>query len=152
MNGQPPLPLLTMFSNLLKKKGSPWGTVTGDVSLRPEASCLIMTTEILRSILYRRADIIQDIEWVIFDEVHYVNDVERGVVWEEVIIMLPRHINFVLLSATVPNTVSFADWIGITKKKQIRVTGTTKRPVPLEHHLFYSGELYKVCENENLKD
>lgn len=81
-----------------------------------------------------------------------MNDVERGVVWEEVIIMLPRHINFVLLSATVPNTVSFADWIGITKKKQIRVTGTTKRPVPLEHHLFYSGELYKVCENENLKD
>lgn len=111
-----------------------------------------MTTEILRSMLYRGADIIRDIEWVIFDEVHYVNDVERGVVWEEVIIMLPRHIHFVLLSATVPNTVSFADWIGRTKKKQIRVTGTTKRPVPLEHPLFYSGELYKVCENENLKD
>ncbi|KAL3530840.1 hypothetical protein ACH5RR_010162 [Cinchona calisaya] len=124
------------------------GLLTGDVSLRPEASCLIMTTEILRSMLYRGADIIRDIEWVIFDEVHYVNDVERGVVWEEVIIMLPRHINFVLLSATVPNTVEFADWIGRTKKKKIRVTGTTKRPVPLEHHLFYSGELYKVCENE----
>ncbi|XP_071934825.1 DExH-box ATP-dependent RNA helicase DExH11 isoform X2 [Coffea arabica] len=124
------------------------GLLTGDVSLRPEASCLIMTTEILRSMLYRGADIIRDIEWVIFDEVHYVNDVERGVVWEEVIIMLPRHINFVLLSATVPNTIEFADWIGRTKKKQIRVTGTTKRPVPLEHHLFYSGELYKVCENE----
>ncbi|KAF3951343.1 hypothetical protein CMV_022995 [Castanea mollissima] len=77
------------------------GLLTGDVSLRPEASCLIMTTEILRSMLYRGADIIRDIEWVIFDEVHYVNDVERGVVWEEVIIMLPRHINFVLLSATV---------------------------------------------------
>lgn len=124
------------------------GLLTGDVSLRPEASCLIMTTEILRSMLYRGADIIRDIEWVIFDEVHYVNDVERGVVWEEVIIMLPRHINFVLLSATVPNTIEFADWIGRTKKKQIRVTGTTKRPVPLEHCLFYSGELYKICENE----
>ncbi|XP_024026737.1 DExH-box ATP-dependent RNA helicase DExH11 isoform X1 [Morus notabilis] len=124
------------------------GLLTGDVSLRPEASCLIMTTEILRSMLYRGADIIRDIEWVIFDEVHYVNDAERGVVWEEVIIMLPRHINIVLLSATVPNTVEFADWIGRTKQKQIRVTGTTKRPVPLEHCVFYSGEIYKVCENE----
>ncbi|CAI9106905.1 OLC1v1006152C1 [Oldenlandia corymbosa var. corymbosa] len=124
------------------------GLLTGDVSLRPEASCLIMTTEILRSMLYRGADIIRDIEWVIFDEVHYVNDVERGVVWEEVIIMLPKHINFVLLSATVPNRDEFADWIGRTKKKKIRVTGTTKRPVPLEHHLFYSGDFYKVCENE----
>ncbi|KAL0389106.1 UNVERIFIED_CONTAM: DExH-box ATP-dependent RNA helicase DExH11 [Sesamum calycinum] len=126
------------------------GLLTGDVSLRPEASCLIMTTEILRSMLYRGADIIRDIEWVIFDEVHYVNDVERGVVWEEVIIMLPRHINFVLLSATVPNTIEFADWIGRTKQKQIRVTGTTKRPVPLEHCIFYSGELYKICENEKI--
>ncbi|XP_050236549.1 DExH-box ATP-dependent RNA helicase DExH11 [Mercurialis annua] len=126
------------------------GLLTGDVSLRPEASCLIMTTEILRSMLYRGADIIRDIEWVIFDEVHYVNDAERGVVWEEVIIMLPRHVNIVLLSATVPNTVEFADWIGRTKQKKIQVTGTTKRPVPLEHCLFYSGELYKICENETL--
>lgn len=124
------------------------GLLTGDVSLRPEASCLIMTTEILRSMLYRGADIIRDIEWVIFDEVHYVNDVDRGVVWEEVIIMLPRHINIILLSATVPNTVEFADWIGRTKQKEIRVTGTTKRPVPLEHCLFYSGEFYKICERE----
>ncbi|MCL7049423.1 hypothetical protein MKW94_018400 [Papaver nudicaule] len=124
------------------------GLLTGDVSIRPEASCLIMTTEILRSMLYRGADIIRDIEWVIFDEVHYVNDVERGVVWEEVIIMLPKHVNIVLLSATVPNTVEFADWIGRTKQKKIRVTGTTKRPVPLEHCLFYSRELYSICENE----
>ncbi|KAH9626614.1 hypothetical protein KSS87_005465 [Heliosperma pusillum] len=124
------------------------GLLTGDISLRPEASCLIMTTEILRSMLYKGADIIRDIEWVIFDEVHYVNDAERGVVWEEVIIMLPRHINIVLLSATVPNTIEFADWIGRTKQKTIRVTGTTRRPVPLEHCLFYSGELYRICENE----
>ncbi|KAJ8749712.1 hypothetical protein K2173_012263 [Erythroxylum novogranatense] len=125
------------------------GLLTGDVSIRPEASCLIMTTEILRSMLYRGADIIRDIEWVIFDEVHYVNDVERGVVWEEVIIMLPRHINIILLSATVPNTYEFADWIGRTKQKKICITGTTKRPVPLEHCIFYAGELYKICENEN---
>ncbi|KAG6547499.1 hypothetical protein Mapa_010947 [Marchantia paleacea] len=125
------------------------GLLTGDVSLRPEASCLIMTTEILRSMLYKGADIVRDIEWVIFDEVHYVNDVERGVVWEEVIIMLPEHVNMVLLSATVPNTFEFADWIGRTKKKKIYVTGTTRRPVPLEHCLYYSGELYKICSMEN---
>ena len=77
------------------------GVVTGDVSINPEASCLILTTEILRSMLYKGADLIRDIEWVIFDEVHYINDLERGVVWEEVIIMLPAHVNIVMLSATV---------------------------------------------------
>ncbi|GLE00066.1 hypothetical protein PINS_up008793 [Pythium insidiosum] len=56
------------------------GLITGDVSLNPEASCLVMTTEILRSMLYRGADVIRDIEWVIFDEIHYINDSERGVV------------------------------------------------------------------------
>ena len=60
------------------------GLITGDVSVNPEASCLIMTTEILRSMLYRGSDTVRDIEWVIFDEVHYVNDEERGVVLEEV--------------------------------------------------------------------
>lgn len=80
------------------------GILTGDVQINAEASCLIMTTEILRSMLYRGADLIRDVEFVIFDEVHYVNDQERGVVWEEVIILLPRHITLILLSATVPNT------------------------------------------------
>lgn len=64
------------------------GLLTGDVSIKPESACLIMTTEILRSMLYKGADIIRDIEFVIFDEVHYVNDAERGVVWEEVRIAL----------------------------------------------------------------
>ena len=66
------------------------GLLTGDVSIKPESPCLIMTTEILRSMLYKGADIIRDIEWVIFDEVHYVNDAERGVVWEEVRSRQPR--------------------------------------------------------------
>lgn len=60
------------------------GLLTGDVQIRPKAACLIMTTEILRSMLYKGADLIRDVEWVVFDEVHYVNDPERGVVWEEV--------------------------------------------------------------------
>lgn len=62
--------------------------------------------------LYNGSDIIRDLEWVIFDEVHYINDSERGVVWEEVLIMLPQHVNVILLSATVPNTMEFADWVG----------------------------------------
>ena len=124
------------------------GLLTGDVSIKPDSSCLIMTTEILRSMLYKGADIIRDIEWVIFDEVHYVNDAERGVVWEEVIIMLPDHIKLLLLSATVPNVLEFANWVGKTKQKRVYVTGTNKRPVPLEHSLYYSGKFYRVCSHE----
>ena len=129
-----------------KKTFGDVGLITGDVSINQEASCLIMTTEILRSMLYRGADLLRDVEWVIFDEVHYVNDIDRGVVWEEVIIMLPAHVNFVLLSATVPNTFEFADWIGRTKKKRIYVVGTMKRPVPLEHYLYTANDLFKIVD------
>lgn len=124
------------------------GILTGDVQIRPEASCLIMTTEILRSMLYRGADLIRDVEFVIFDEVHYVNDLERGVVWEEVIIMLPEHVTLILLSATVPNTYEFASWVGRTKKKDIYVISTPKRPVPLEHYLWAGKEMYKIVNAE----
>jgi len=109
---------------------------------------LIMTTEILRSMLYRGADLIRDVEFVIFDEVHYVNDLERGVVWEEVIIMLPEHITLILLSATVPNTYEFASWVGRTKKKDIYVISTPKRPVPLEHYLWAGKEMHKIVDSE----
>ncbi|KAL0951772.1 hypothetical protein HGRIS_008443 [Hohenbuehelia grisea] len=122
------------------------GILTGDVQINPEASCLIMTTEILRSMLYKGADLIRDVEFVIFDEVHYVNDAERGVVWEEVIIMLPDHVSIILLSATVPNTKEFADWVGRTKRKDIYVISTAQRPVPLEHYLYAGRELYKIVD------
>uniref|UniRef100_A0A8U7NIC8 Uncharacterized protein n=1 Tax=Corvus moneduloides TaxID=1196302 RepID=A0A8U7NIC8_CORMO len=112
------------------------GLLTGDVQLRPEAACLVMTTEILRSMLYNGSDAIRDLEWVIFDEVHYVNDDERGVVWEEVLILLPEHVKLVLLSATVPNALEFAQWVGRTKRRCVRVLSTPRRPVPLEHFLF----------------
>ncbi|KAK7124809.1 hypothetical protein R3I94_019012 [Phoxinus phoxinus] len=119
------------------------GLLTGDVQLNPEASCLIMTTEILRSMLYNGSEVIRDLEWVIFDEVHYINDAERGVVWEEVLIMLPEHVSIILLSATVPNSVEFSEWIGRIKKRHIYVISTVKRPVPLEHHL-YTGNSTKT--------
>ncbi|KAM9777115.1 superkiller complex protein 2 isoform 2-T2 [Syngnathus typhle] len=112
------------------------GLLTGDVQLSPESSCLIMTTEILRSMLYNGSEVIRDLEWVIFDEVHYINDAERGVVWEEVLIMLPDHVSIILLSATVPNALEFSEWIGRIKKKHIYVISTLKRPVPLEHYLY----------------
>ena len=122
------------------------GILTGDVQINAEASCLIMTTEILRSMLYRGADLIRDVEFVIFDEVHYVNDLERGVVWEEVIIMLPEHVTLILLSATVPNTYEFASWVGRTKKKDIYVISTAKRPVPLEHYLWADKAMFKIVD------
>ena len=122
------------------------GLITGDVQVSPEASCLVVTTEILRSMLYKGADLIRDVEWVIFDEVHYVNDLERGVVWEEVIIMLPKHVNLIFLSATVPNTFEFADWVGRTKRKKIWVISTDHRPTPLEHYLAVDDQLFKILD------
>eukprot|EP00170_Pyropia_yezoensis_P008117 contig_33747_g8144 len=115
------------------------GIVTGDVSINAEAACVIMTTEILRSMLYRGADLIRDVEWVIFDEVHYANDAERGVVWEEAIIMLPPHVGLVMLSATVPNAVEFAAWVGRIKRRVVHVVGTDRRPVPLRHQVYVRG-------------
>ncbi|XP_030563898.1 helicase SKI2W [Drosophila novamexicana] len=112
------------------------GLITGDLQIEPTASCLIMTTEILRSMLYCGSDITRDLEYVIFDEVHYINNPERGHVWEEVIILLPDHVNIIMLSATVPNTMELADWVGSTKKRKVYVISTLKRPVPLMHYLY----------------
>jgi len=124
-----------------KDKFEDVGLITGDVSVNPDAACLTMTTEILRSMLYRGADTIRDIEWVVFDEVHYVNDAERGVVWEEVIILLPDRINLIFLSATTPNIEEFSDWIGRTKRRRVYVIKTPKRPVPLQHYLLHDNEV-----------
>uniref|UniRef100_A0A1A9VM29 Helicase SKI2W n=1 Tax=Glossina austeni TaxID=7395 RepID=A0A1A9VM29_GLOAU len=112
------------------------GLITGDLQIDPTASCLIMTTEILRSMLYCGSDITRDLEYVIFDEVHYINNRERGHVWEEVFILLPDHVNIIMLSATVPNTMELADWVGSTKKRKVYVISTLKRPVPLMHYLY----------------
>jgi antiviral helicase SKI2 len=65
--------------------------------------------------LYNNTEKISDVEWVIFDEVHYINDPERGSVWEEVIMKLPDTVNIIMLSATVPNYIDFANWVGRTK-------------------------------------
>ena len=128
------------------------GLLTGDIQMHPEAFCLIMTTEVLRSMLYHGSDVIRDVEFVIFDECHYLNDPDRGVVWEEVLIMLPDHIGIIMLSATVPNINEFADWVGRTKQRPIYVVQTLNRPVPLEYYLFTGSsrkhikELFKIVD------
>ncbi|XP_037269889.2 superkiller complex helicase subunit twister isoform X1 [Rhipicephalus microplus] len=125
------------------------GLITGDVQINKEASCLIMTTEILRSMLYNQSNVVADLEWVIFDECHYINDPDRGVVWEEVLIMLPSHVGLVLLSATVPNALSLANWIGRIKEHKLYVICTTQRPVPLEHHLYFNQETFLILDATN---
>lgn len=116
------------------------GLMTGDVTLNPEATCLVMTTEILRNMLYRSSEITREIHWIIFDEIHYLKDRERGVVWEETLILLEKHVRMVFLSATIPNAREFAEWISKTQSQTVHVVYTEKRVIPLEH-FFYSDEL-----------
>ena len=122
------------------------GLLTGDVAVNPQGGCLVMTTEVLQSMLYRRADGLRDLEFAVFDEVHYVNDADRGVVWEEALILLPRHVTLLCLSATVPNVADFADWVGRVRGKHVHVCGTTKRPVPLTHCVWFGHKLWPVCD------
>ncbi|KAL0131489.1 hypothetical protein PUN28_002783 [Cardiocondyla obscurior] len=119
-----------------KRKFESVGLLTGDLQINQSASCLIMTTEILQSMLYCASDVLRDLEFVIFDEVHYINNKDRGHVWEEIVILLPQNINIVMLSATVPNPIIFADWVGRIKKRKMYVISTLKRPIPLLHHLY----------------
>ena len=119
-----------------KKTFGDVGILTGDVSINPEAQCLIMTTEILQSSLYKNSELLNQVEWVVFDEVHYINDNERGHVWEEILILLPRGIGIIMLSATVPNCMEFAQWVGDIKETKVYVQNTLKRIVPLRHILY----------------
>ena len=115
------------------------GLMTGDVTINPSASCLVMTTEILRSMLYRGSEIMREVAWVIFDEIHYMRDKERGVVWEETIILLPHKVHYVFLSATIPNSMQFAEWISQIHAQPCHVVYTDFRPTPLQHYLFPQG-------------
>ncbi|KAI1289648.1 ATP-dependent RNA helicase mtr4 [Halotydeus destructor] len=115
------------------------GLLTGDVTINPTASCLIMTTEILRLMLFRGSEIMREVGWVIFDEIHYMRDKERGVVWEETIILLPDTVHYVFLSATIPNARQFAEWISHLHQQTCHVVYTDYRPVPLQHYIFPAG-------------
>jgi ATP-dependent RNA helicase DOB1 len=128
------------------------GLMTGDITINPSASCIVMTTEILRSMLYRGSEILREIGWVIFDEIHYMRDKERGVVWEETIILLPDNVRFVFLSATIPNAREFANWIAHIHKQPCHVVYTDYRPTPLQHYIYPSGGsgLYLVVDEKGV--
>lgn len=122
-----------------KEEFSDVGLMTGDVTIDPNASCLVMTTEIWRSMQYRGSEITREVAWAIFDEVHYMRDRERGVVWEESIVMAPKNSRFAFLSATVPNAKEFADWVAKVHQQPCHIVYTDYRPTPLQHYIFPSG-------------
>lgn len=125
------------------------GLMTGDVTANPDASCIVMTTEILRSMLYHGSAELREVSWVVFDEVHYLRDKERGVVWEESIVLLPPSIKLAFLSATIPNAKEFAQWISDLKRLPCHVITTDFRPTPLQHYMFPAGgEGIYLCVDE----
>ena len=112
------------------------GILTGDVVINPEASVLIMTTEIFRNLLQESPERVSDVYYVIFDEIHYIDDPQRGSVWEESLIFMPKAMRFLGLSATIPNVEQLADWIGKTQNQEIKIVTHTERVVPLKHYIY----------------
>ncbi len=113
------------------------GIQTGDVTINPGAPLLIMTTEIFRNLILENSGRLSDIYYTIFDEIHYLDDPERGTVWEESIILAPHEIRFMCLSATVPNIRELTRWMETVRRTPFTMIEETRRPVPLRHH-FYS--------------
>ena len=115
------------------------GLMTGDVTIQADAHLLIMTTEIFRNTIFEAPERLAGFDFVIFDECHYLDDRERGTVWEEAIIFAPPHIRVVALSATVPNVADFAAWIHEVRDIPVDVIIETERPVPLIHKTWIPG-------------
>lgn len=100
-----------------------------------------MTTEILRNMFFRSNEVAKETAWIIFDEAHYLKDKDRGVIWEETIILAPKNVRYCLLSATAPNASELAKWIMKVKNLDcMNVVYTDFRPVPLEHYIYMSGD------------
>ena len=111
------------------------GLLTGDISINSEADIVVMTTEVLRNMLYEHSTTLNALRYVILDEVHYLADRFRGPVWEEVIIHLPPRVRIVALSATVSNVEDFGQWIA-SVRGDTKLIVSEKRPVPLEQHVM----------------
>jgi superfamily II RNA helicase len=127
------------------------GIMTGDIKFRPDAQIIVMTTEILRNLLFKKGSPteavgttaimnLDGLDSVIFDEVHYINDVDRGHVWEETLILLPPAVKLILLSATLSSPIGFAKWLGESKKTRIWLISTQWRAVPLEHYVLNDSQ------------
>ena len=130
------------FRDFHARYGEKVGILTGDVTLNPEAPLLIMTTEIYRNSLFERAARFSRCRWVIFDEVHYLDDPERGTVWEEVLLLTPRETEILALSATIPNAEQLAAWIEKIHGRPVKVIQESHRPIPLKFGFQCQNELY----------
>ena len=112
------------------------GILTGDVSINPGAPVRIMTTEIFRNSIFEDPEGLAGVDYVVLDEIHYIDNEERGTVWEESLIFAPQEISFICLSATMPNLVELAEWIQTIRRGQVDVVSEVNRPVPLEHYIY----------------
>ena len=119
------------------------GLLTGDTARNPQAPIVVMTTEVLRNMLYAGSDTLENLGYVVMDEVHYLADRFRGAVWEEVIIHLPESVQVVALSATVSNAEEFGAWLD-TVRGSTTVVVSEHRPVPLWQHVMVGKELYDL--------
>jgi len=132
------------FGDLVARYGAARvGLLTGDNSINSEAPVVVMTTEVLRNMLYEKSPTLLGLSCVVLDEVHYLQDPYRGAVWEEVLIHLPLSVPVVCLSATISNAEEFGEWIG-TLRGPTRVVIEERRPVPLEHHYLIGHELHPM--------
>lgn len=134
------------FRDLRAIYGQEVGLLTGDVTENRDARITVMTTEILRNMLLQSPWELDDVETVIFDEIHYLADPDRGTTWEESIILCPDHIQLICLSATVTNASEISGWIGRTHRP-IRLIVHNERPVPLALYYFHEHDLTKVIDH-----
>lgn len=126
------------------------GLVTGDISINPGAPMLIMTTEIFRNWCISEPEQLEKISYVVFDEIHYLDDAERGTTWEESILFAPAHIKILGLSATVPNADEMADWISSVRGGNVVVISEKKRRVPLAvRWVLPGGQIVQEREARN---
>jgi len=116
------------------------GLLTGDTSINSEAQIVVMTTEVLRNMIYANSGTLRNLQFVVMDEVHYLADKFRGAVWEEVLIHLPETIQVASLSATVSNAEEFGDWLGAVRGNT-QVIVSEMRPVPLYQHVLFGNKL-----------
>ena len=134
------------YADLVARHGADRvGLLTGDTAVNSDADVVVMTTEVLRNMLYGRSDALRGLSHVVMDEVHYLADRARGAVWEEVIIHLPDDVQLVSLSATVSNAEEFADWL-VTVRGDTEVVVEEHRPVPLFQHVLVGTRLYDLFD------
>ncbi|WP_425953651.1 DEAD/DEAH box helicase [Xylanimonas sp. McL0601] len=127
------------YADLARRHGAEnVGLLTGDTTINGEAPVVVMTTEVLRNMLYAGSATLDGLQFVVMDEVHYLADRFRGPVWEEVIIHLADHVQLVSLSATVSNAEEFGDWLEMVRG-DTAVVVSERRPVPLWQHVVVSA-------------